>query len=195
MRKSSKQYIPTFLILQGPWAKLIFYFQAWKIGRKQHAVWTLILCSFMLCLKSRGLTSAGENLETPPGLCGCLPAGDRLLPPLLFASLLVDPRRARNQSPGHGKESNKAVSNIKLQQENEHVWVWTYWWMQWLHTRVMYFFKLGGPRKFSQTIFFANHQISRMVQLIQWVWIIISGFLSLFFFWGTYGYKNALKII
>lgn len=44
----------------------------------------------------------------------------------------------------------------------------------------------------SRIMFFANYQLNRMVQLIQWVWIIISGF---FFFWGTYGYKNALKII
>lgn len=139
-RKSSQQFIQTFLILQGAWTKLMFYFYAWKVGRKQHTVGTLILCSFMSCLKSWGLTSAGENVETPPGLCGCLPAGDRLLPLLLSASPLADPRRARNQSPGHGTESNKTVSNIKLQQENEHVWVWTYWWMEWVHNRAIYFF-------------------------------------------------------
>lgn len=142
VRKSSKQYIQTPLILLGAWTKLMFYFYAWKTGREQHTVWTLILCSFMLCLKSWGLTSAGENLESPPGLCGCLPAGDSSFHccSLLFASLLVDPQRAHDQSPGHGKESNKTVSNIKLQQENEHVWVWTYWWMKWVHTRAIYFF-------------------------------------------------------
>lgn len=88
VRKSSKKYIQIFLVLLGAWTKLMFYFYARKIGRKQHAVWTLTLCSFMLCLKSWGFTSAGENLETPPWLCGCLPAGDRLLPLLLSASCL-----------------------------------------------------------------------------------------------------------
>lgn len=40
----------------------------------------------------------------------------------LFSSyLLLDQQRAPNQSPEHGKEPNRIVSNIKLQQENEHL--------------------------------------------------------------------------
>lgn len=68
------------LILQRSWRELKFCFYEWKIGRKEYAMQTLFICKFTVCLNLWGCTSAGGNLESPPRLGGCVPAGDQLPP-------------------------------------------------------------------------------------------------------------------
>lgn len=137
----------TSLILQRAWMKLRFDFCEWKIGRKRCTTWTLFVCKFTVCLNLRGCTSAGENLENPLRLSGCLPAGDRLPSATAFCflrtySLISREHATRAQSMAKNQTELYQALNYS---KRMNIRVWTYWWMKQLDT-----FTRRGLRKFFQ---------------------------------------------